>query len=172
MEIDNPGIGAAAIAMSFGAKPKLLFIFRWWALLMGLASIAAALPVGMLSFGCDGAAKLLLRVRPLRDAYEFLSGAYGRVIDRLGQEVLGDPRDTPALRLIVSLTLTAVPIFAIQLVLGNPRLLLAIAFYLSLYGLKFQRFVRMFSASHLEEHRRPGFFSETYDNVFCRYLSF
>jgi hypothetical protein len=78
MEIDNPGMGAASIAMSFGAKPKLIFIFRWWAVLMGLASIAAALPVGMLSFGCDGAAKLFLRVRPLRDAYEFLSGAYGR----------------------------------------------------------------------------------------------
>jgi hypothetical protein len=94
MEIDNPGMGAA-IWMSFGAKPKLLFIFRWWAVLMGLASIAAALPVGVLSFGCNGAAKLLLRVRPLRDGYEFLSGAYGWVIDRLGQEVLRHPRDAP-----------------------------------------------------------------------------
>jgi hypothetical protein len=36
------------------------------------------------------------------------------------------------LRLMVSFSLTAVPIFAIQLVLGKPRLLLAIAFYLSL----------------------------------------
>jgi hypothetical protein len=94
MEIDNPGMGAASIAMSFGAKPKLLFIFRWWAVLMGLASIAAALPVGAFSFGCDGATKLLLRVCPLRDAYKFLFGAYGRVIDRLGQEVLWDPRDS------------------------------------------------------------------------------
>ncbi len=33
---------------------------------------------------------------------------------------------------MVSFSLTAVPIFAIQLVLGKPRLLLAIAFYLSL----------------------------------------
>jgi hypothetical protein len=139
---------------------------------MVLASIAAALPVGVLSFGCNGAAKLLLRVRPLRDAYEFLSGAYGRVIDRLGQEVLRDPRDVPALRLMVSLTLTAVPIFAIQLVLGKPRLLLVIGFYLSLFGLKFQQFVRMFSASHLEAHSRHGFFSEKYDKVFGRYLEF
>jgi hypothetical protein len=44
---------------------------------------------------------------------------------------------------MVSLSLTAVPIFVIQLVLGKPRLLLAIAFYLSLYGLKFQRFVTL-----------------------------
>ncbi|MGA7317281.1 MAG: hypothetical protein WBX22_25290, partial [Silvibacterium sp.] len=134
--------------------------------------MAAALPVAALSFGCYGAAMLLKRVRPLCDAYEFLSGAYDRVLDRLGREVLQDPRDTPALRLMVSLTLTAVPIFAIQLVLGKPRLLLVIAFYLSLYGLRFQRFVRMFSASHLEAHRRHGFFSGKYEKVFGRYLEF
>jgi fatty acid desaturase len=172
MEIDNPEIGAASTAMSLGVKPKLLFIFRSWAVLMALASTAAALPVGALSFGCYAAAMFLGRVRPLRDAYEFLFGAYGRVLDRFGQEVLRDPRDTPALRLMVSLSLTAVPIFAIQLVLGKPRLLLVIAFYLSLYGLKFQRFVRMFSASHLEAHRRHGFFSGKYEKVFGRYLEF
>lgn len=172
MEIDSPEIGAASLAMSFGAKPRLLFLFRWFAVLMGLASIAAALPVAALSFGCYGAARLLGKLRPLRGAYEFLSRAYDWLIDRLGQKVLRDPRDTPALRVMVSLTLTAVPIFAIQLVLGKPRLLLAVAFYLSLYGLKFQRFVRMFSASHLEAHRRHGFFSEKYDKVFGRYLEF
>ena len=171
METDTPEIGAS-MTMSFGAKPKLLFIFRWWAVLMALASAAAVLPVAAFSFGCHGAAVLLGRVGPLRDAYEFLSRAYDRIIDRLGKEVLRDSRDTPALRLMVSLTLTAVPIFVIQLVLGRPRLLLAIAFYLSLYGLKFQRFVRMFSASHLEAHRRHGYFSEKYDKVFGRYLEF
>ena len=160
------------MAMTLGAKPKLLFLFQWFAVLMGLASMVAALPVAALSFGCYGAAMFLGRVRPLRDGYEFLSRAYDRGLDRLGQEVLRDPRDTPALRLMVSLSLTAVPLLAIQLVLGKPRLLLAIAFYLCLYGLKFQRFVRMFSASHLEAHRRHGFFSEKYDKVFGRYLEF
>src|SRR6266481_7425726 len=157
-------------AMRLGAIPKL--VFRWWAVLMALASIAAVSLVGVLSFGCYGAAMLLGRVRPLRDAYQFLSRAYDRFLDRLGQEVLRDSPDTPALRLMVSLTLTAVPIFAIQLVLGKPRLLLAIAFYLSLYGLKFQRFIRMFSAKHLEAHRRHGYFSEKYDKVFGRYVEF
>ncbi|HET8923952.1 MAG TPA: fatty acid desaturase [Candidatus Acidoferrum sp.] len=172
METDNPERGVASVAMSLGAKPKFQFLFRWWAVLMGLASMAAALPVAVLSFGAYGAAVFLGRVRPLRDAYEFLSRAYDRILERLGQEVLRDPRDTPALRLMVSLTLTAVPIFAIQLVLGRPRLLVVIAFYLSLYGLKFQRFVRMFSASHLEAHRPHGFFSGKYDKVFGRYLEF
>src|SRR6266436_5362876 len=172
MEIYNPELGTSSMTMSFGAKPKLLFLFQWFAVLMGLASMVAALPVAALSFGCYGAAMFLGRVRRLRDAYEFLSRTYDRVLDRLGQKVLRDSRDTPALRLIVSLSLTAIPIFVIQLVLGKPRLLLVIAFYLSLYGLKFQRFVRMFSASHLEAHRRHGYFSGKYDKVFGRYLEF
>jgi fatty acid desaturase len=172
MEIDNPALDTASMAMSFGAKHKPLFLFRWWAVLMGLASMAAALPVAVLSFGCYGVARLLERVRPLREGYEFLSRAYDRILDRLGQRVLRDSRDVPALRVMVSLTLTAVPIFAIQLFLGKPRPLLVIAFYLSLYGLKFQRFVRMFSASHVEAHRRHGYFSDKYNRVFGRYLEF
>jgi len=160
------------MAMSFGANSKLRFLFRLWAVLIGLASTVAVLPVAVLSFGSYGAAIFLGKIRPLRGAYEFLSRAYDRVIERLGKEVLQDPRDTPALRLMVSLSLTAVPILAIQLILGKPRLLLVIAFYLSLYGVKFQRFVRMFSASHVEAHRRHGYFSEKYDKVFGRYLEF
>jgi fatty acid desaturase len=139
---------------------------------MGLASIAAASLVGALSYGCYGAAKVLGSVRPLRDAYQFLSHAYDRVLSRLGKEVLRDCRDVPALRVMVSLSLTAVPIFAIQLLLGKPRLLLVIAFYLSLYGSKFQRSIRMFSAKHLEAHRSHGYFSEKYDKFFGRYVEF
>lgn len=157
-------------AVSFAAIPEL--VLRCWAVLMALASTATIALVAVLSFGCYGAAKLLGKVRPLRDTYQFLSGTYDRLLDRLGQKVLRDTRDTPALRLMVSLSLTALPIFVIQLVLGKPRLLLAIAFYLSLYGLKFERFVRMFSAKHLEAHRRQGYFSEKYDRVFGRYVEF
>jgi fatty acid desaturase len=172
MEIYKPELGTYSMTMSLGAKPKLLFLFQWFAVLMGLASAVAALPVAVLSFGCYGVALLLGIVRPLRDAYEFLSRVYDRVLDWLGQKVLRDSRDTPALRLMVSLSVTAVPIFVAQLVLGRPRLLLAIAFYLSLYGLKFQRFVRMFSASHLEAHRSHGYFLGKCDKVFGRYLEF
>jgi fatty acid desaturase len=157
-------------AIRLATVPKLLV--RCLAVLMGLASIAAALLEGALSFGFYGAAMLLGKVRPLRDAYQFFSRTYDRLIDRLGQEVLRDSRDTPALRIMVSLSLTALPIFVIQLVLGKPRLLLAIAFYLSLCGPKFQRSVRMFSAKHMEAHRPQGYFSEKYDSVFGRYVEF
>jgi fatty acid desaturase len=157
-------------AMNRGEKARLAF--RWLSVPVALASFAVVSLVAVLSVGCYGAAKLLGKVRPLRDAYQFFSGAYDRFIERLGHKVLRDPRDTPALRIMVSLSLTALPIFVIQLVLGKPRLLLVIAFYLSLYGVKFERFVRMFSAKHLEAHRRQGYFSEKYDKVFGRYVEF
>ncbi len=139
---------------------------------MGIGCIIAISLVGLISFGSYGVAKLLGRIRPLYETYQFLSEAYDRFIDRLGKKVLRDSRDTPALRIMVSLTLTAVPIFVIQLVLGRPRLLLAIAFYLSLCGFKFQRSVRMFSAKHMEAHRPHGYFSGKYDKVLGRYVEF
>jgi fatty acid desaturase len=156
--------------MSFGAKAR--FAFRCCGVLMALASVAAILLVSVLSFGCYRAAVDLAKVRPLRNAHRCLSVAYDRLLDRLGQGVLQDVRDTPALRVIVSISLSAIPIFLIQLALGKPRLLLVIAFYLSLYGLRFQRFVRMFSAKHLEAHRRNGYFSEKYSKVLGRYVEF
>src|ERR1700734_3042419 len=157
-------------ALTFEAIPKLLI--HGVAVLIALGSTAAVLLVAVPSIGCYLVATLLGKIRPLGDSYQFLPRTFDRVIDAVGQKVLRDPRDTPALRLMVSLTLTALPIFVIQLILGKPRLLLALAFYLSLYGLKFQRFVRMFSAKHLEAHRRQGYFSDKYHKVFGRYVEF
>src|SRR6516225_2510368 len=169
----NHGLSTASMTMSMRSSPRLLLVLlRCFAVLMGLASLLAALPVTALSFLAYGAAALVGKLAPLRAGYEFLSDAYDQLLERVAGKVLRDSRDTPALRLMVSLTLTVVPIFVLQLVLGKPRLLLVVAFYLALYGLKFQRFVRMFSASHLEAHRRQGFFSDKYDKVFGRYLEF
>src|SRR5258708_21166431 len=106
MEIYNPELGTSSMTMSFGAKPKLLFLYQGFAILMGLASAVAALPVAALSFGCYGAARFLGRVRPLRDAYEFLSRTYDRVLDRLRQKILRGFPDTPPLRAVVSLSPT------------------------------------------------------------------
>lgn len=166
----DPRAKTSSRATRLAAIPKLLF--RGLAVLMGLASIATASFVGLLSFGFFGVAMLLAKIRPLRGAYQFLSRTYDLWIDRLGQQVLRDPRDTPALRIMVSLTLTVVPIFVTQLFLGKPRLLLAIAFYLCLCGPKFQRSVRMFSAKHMEAHRPQGYFSDKYDKFLGRYVEF
>src|SRR5271163_3624568 len=170
VEASSPVFLATGTSMNSTANPKLGL--RWCGVPIALASTGAIALVALFSFGCYYAVMTLGRVRPLRNAYRFVFRAYDRLIDRLGQEVLQDSRDAPALRLMVSLSLTAVPIFLIQLILGKPRLLLVVAFYLSLYGLKFQRFVRMFSAKHVEAHRRQGYFSDKYDKVFGRYLEF
>jgi|SRR5579863_2296690 len=146
--------------------------FRLLSVPVAVASVAAVTLVALPSLALYAAAALLGKIRPLRAAYQFLSRTYDQLIDRLGQKVLRDSRDTPALRLMVSLTLTTVPIFVAQVILGKPLLWLALAFYLSLYGLKFQRFVRMFSAKHLEAHRRQGYFADTYDRVLGRYVEF
>ena len=167
---DGAGVPALRPALSVGAQFRKAF--RWLAVLTAVASIAAVLLVGAISMGCYAVAAVLGKIRPLREAYQYISGVYDRLIERLGQKILRDARDTPALRLMVSLTLTAVPIFVAQMILGKPRLWLVIAFYLSLYGVKFQRFVRMFSAKHLEAHRRQGYFSDSFHKVFGRYVEF
>jgi len=172
MGTSNPAIGAASLAISFEARPKLFFLIQWTAVLLAVASVIAALPIVALSFGVYGLAMLLGRVAPLRNAFGWLSKAYDRLIERLGTDVLRDTRDVPALRLMISLTLTAIPIFVVQLVLGKPRLWLVLTFYLALYGVKFHRFIRMFSASHVEAHRRQGYFTGIYDRILGRYLEF
>jgi fatty acid desaturase len=157
-------------AINLRAIPKLLL--RCVSVPLALASIAAATLEGTLSMGLYGAAMLAGKVRPVRETYQFLSRTYDRFLGWLGQEVLRDPRDTPALRIMVSLTLTALPILVIQLVLGKPRILLVMAFYLSLCGPKFQRSIRIFSAKHLEAHRPQGYFSGRYHRIFGRYVEF
>src|SRR5260370_7953798 len=100
MEIYNSELGTSSMTMSFGARPKLLFLFQGFAILMGLASTVAALPVAALSFGCYSAAMLLGRVRPIRDGYEFLSRPYDRVLAPLGQKLLHNSPHTPPLQLM------------------------------------------------------------------------
>jgi fatty acid desaturase len=156
--------------LGIGARPN--FLLRAFAYVFAIASTVAVLLVAVFSIGFYAAVAILGKIPLLRAAYQFLSGTYDRLLDRLTQKVLRDPRDTPALRLMVSLTFTVVPIFVAQLILGKLSLSLVAAFYLSLYGPKFQRFVRMFSAKHLEAHRRQGYFSDKFDRFLGRYIEF
>jgi fatty acid desaturase len=168
--IETSAVAAAPAATHLGSRPK----FKWWwcGIPIAAASLIAIAPVAVLSFGCHGIAVILGKIRPLRKAHQSFSELCDRVVARIGEKVLRDPRDTPALRLMISVTFTALPIFVIQLVLKKPEPLLIAAFYLSLYGAKFQRFVRMFSAKHLEAHRPNGYFAGAYHTVFGRYMEF
>jgi fatty acid desaturase len=170
-EVQN-SMGSSALAPVVKPFPMGKLLVRCVSVPLALASIAAASLEGLLSFTLYVVGTLLGKVRPFGDAYQFLSRTYDRFIDWLGQRILRDPRDMPALRIMVSLTFTALPIFITQLFLAQPRLLLVIAFYLSLCGPKFQRSIRMFSAKHMEAHRPQGYFSERYDKFLGRYVEF
>jgi hypothetical protein len=171
----NTGIESAAVAPAtasahVGFTPK--FKLWWCGIPIAAVSLLAIAPVAALSFGGYAVAAILGKIPPLRAAYRYISDACDRVVARIGAKVLRDPRDTPALRLMLSLSLTALPIFVVQLILKKPQPLLIAAFYLSLYGFKFQRFVRMFSAKHLEAHRPNGYFKGVYHTIFGRYTEF
>src|ERR1700733_8833771 len=56
---------------------------------VALASIAAVALVGVPSLGFYGAAALLDKIRPLHDAYQFLSRTYDRLLDRSSHNGLG-----------------------------------------------------------------------------------
>src|SRR5580704_6638013 len=101
---------AAWPAMRLRAIPHL--VVRSFAALIGLASIVAVSIMGALSMAGYGVDKLLEKVPPIRATYQFLSTTYDRLIDHIGHKILRDQRDTPALRIMLSLTLTTVPIFA------------------------------------------------------------
>jgi hypothetical protein len=70
--------------MNFGANPKVGL--SWCGVPIALASTGAISFVALLSFGGYGAAMILGRVRPLRNAYQFLSTAYDRLVDRLARK--------------------------------------------------------------------------------------
>jgi hypothetical protein len=168
--IGNSEFAAAPAAVNLGFQPK----FKWWwcGIPIAAVSLLAIAPVAALSFGGYAVAAILGKIPPLRAAYRYISNACDRVVARIGAKVLRDPRDTPSLRLMLSLSLTALPIFVVQLILKKPQPLLIVAFYLSLYGFKFLRFVRMFSAKHLEAHRPNGYFKGVYHTIFGRYTEF
>src|ERR1700723_1218313 len=115
------GAVATTVRPTLSVGAQFRATFRSLAVLTAVASIAAVLLIGAISMGCYAVVALLGKIRPLREAYQYISGVYDRLIERLGQQILRDARDTPALRLMVSLTLTAGALFVAQRILGKPR---------------------------------------------------
>ena len=125
LELAGP---VAPRVIGIGAKPNILL--RAFAYVVAVASTIAVLVVAVLSIGFYAVVMPLGKVPPLRDAYQFFSRAYDGILAHLGQKILRDPRDIPALRLMVSLTLTVIPICVAQLILGKLSFYLVVAFYL------------------------------------------
>ena len=90
---NEPGSRTFWRAMRIEAIARV--VARYLAALMGAASIAAVSIMGTLSLAGYGAAKLLGKVRPLRDAFQSLSRTYDRFIEGLGRKVLRIPATRP-----------------------------------------------------------------------------
>src|SRR5271168_4383711 len=82
------GAGAATVRPTLSVGAGFRAAFRWLAVLTAAASIVAVLLVGAISMGCYALVAVLGKIRPLREAYQFISGVYDRLIERLGQKVL------------------------------------------------------------------------------------
>lgn len=82
------GAGAMTPRPTLSVGAQFRAAFRWLAVLTAAASIVAVLLVGAISMGCYAVTAVLGKIRPLRDAYQYVSGVYDRLIERLGQKVL------------------------------------------------------------------------------------
>ncbi len=141
-----------------GISPALhyaLWPLRVAVVLFSSLSIAIIFPFAMLLHVLRRGLELLPGVRAGED---LAIRWYHRQVDRLGRRVLVDPRDEPILAAVLSLSLTAVPVFIAQLVLYKLNHLtlniaLLFAFYAFIFGPKLRAFARSFSALHQEGHR-------------------
>lgn len=100
------------------------------------------------------ALRMLLGAVPgVRLAGGWLVDRYHAMLMPLARRVMVDPRNEPILAAVISLAITALPIFAAQLVLYEINYFLVLAFYAFVFGPNVRAYVRSFSALHQEGHR-------------------
>ena len=153
--IDLP-TGERRGTLPFGVSPLLHGCLLPLRLAFILASSLAMGLIFSLSMLLHGGRQLLARLPGVGRLAERSYAVYHGAIDQLFGRWLVDRRDEPILAAAISLLLTTLPIFAIQLYLGEVRWYLLLAFYAFVFGPKLAGFVRTFSAWHQEIHRRGG----------------
>jgi len=89
------------------------------------------------------------------------AGLYHRLVQRLANKILKDPRDEPILAAAITLGLTAFPVFIAQLVIKDVSWVLVLAFYSFVYGPNIRAYVRSFSSMHQEGHKTGGIFKRS-----------
>jgi fatty acid desaturase len=101
---------------------------------------------------------LLVRVPGFAALGRGIITQYHRLVQRLADKVLKDPRDEPILAAAISVGLTALPVFIAQLLVKDLSWVLVLAFYAFIYGPNIRGFVRSFSSMHQEGHKPGGIF--------------
>ena len=142
--------------LPFGVSPLLHGLL--WPLRL-LFILASSLAIGLIfaqAMLLHGVRRLLARLPGCAGIAERSYAAYHGWVDRAFGRWLVDRRDEPILAAAISLLATSLPLFALQLYLGELRWWLVLAFYACVFGPKLAGFVRTFSAWHQEIHRRGG----------------
>lgn len=124
-------------------------------LLFNTAAIAVVLSLALL---LQLGRWLLERVPGVAVLGHGIAARYHRLVQRLADKVLKDPRDEPILAAAITLALTAMPVFIAQLLIGELSWALVLAFYACVYGPNIRAFVRSFSSMHQEGHKTGGIF--------------
>ncbi|RFA29218.1 hypothetical protein CAI21_10650 [Alkalilimnicola ehrlichii] len=143
-------------ALPGGINPLLHYALLPLRVLFILASTAAISVIFALGMVLHGARQLLALIPGVTAVANGWHVAYHAAIYRLGRRILKDPRDEPILAAVISLILTTVPVFVVQLIVVDINWFLVLTFYALVFGPKLRGFVRTFSAWHQEVHRRGG----------------
>lgn len=94
----------------------------------------------------------------------------GALAEALGRRLLADQRDMPVMHVIVQVSLTIIPIFLLQLAIGEFSLLLWSLYLLFMVGPRMVQYQRLFSCAHNEGHRPQGYFRKEVHRYGKRYF--
>ncbi|WP_347901899.1 fatty acid desaturase [Pseudomonas purpurea] len=124
-------------------------------------NLAAVAVILVIAFTLQGARWLLAKIPGVSAASGAWVRGYHRLVQRLANKILKDPRDEQILAAAISLSVTAVPVFIAQLWLKEISWPLVVAFYACVYGPNIRSFVRSFSAMHQDGHVPGGIFKQS-----------
>jgi hypothetical protein len=141
------------LAISFGMAQTLMFL-------------AFAIP----AFALWAVLWLLDRVPGFKSLRLFLYRPIGALAEALGRRMLADQRDMPVMHVIVQISLTIIPVFVLQMAMGEFSLALWAIYMTFLLGPKIVQYQRLFSCAHNEGHRVQGFFKTEVHRYTKRYF--
>ncbi|MFZ5724684.1 MAG: DUF2306 domain-containing protein [Pseudomonadota bacterium] len=131
-----------------------------------LAFVAVAAPAMLLG----GLLRLLDRVPGLRALRALAYRPVGALAEALGRRLLADPRDMPVMHVIVQVSLTVIPLFLVQLAIGEFSWILWSLYLLFMVGPRMMQYQRLFSCAHNEGHRPQGYFRKEVHRYGKRYF--
>ncbi len=140
------------------------------AISLGLVQSLMFLALAIPAFALWAVLWLLDRVPGFKALRIFLYRPVGAMAEALGRLLLADQRDMPVMHVIVQVSLTIIPVFIVQMMMGEFSLVLWALYMTFLLGPKIVQYQRLFSCAHNEGHRVQGFFRPEVHRFSKRYF--